>query len=262
IFEFPWQFGYGAFALYLVGIAQTLADSHKAISHGWLPSPRTVDIIGLTFFFAPFICNNIVALVGGALARTNLYASEVCVRLLYVFWFIHCFSLSMAVLFSGIRLVRILNHHLTKFKSSGPRYASVKTGIFKIRAVMGIIVVCLLLFAIFLLMYGALRDKIMVNVPGSIFLGVIWNYLGPITTLCVEIAVIFHPKIGTSGVDGLKSSTGGRSTTYEETQTSSSYAGPAVDMSFQGTLSHHAFEDLKQQQLQYQQNFLKHNHRL
>lgn len=26
IFEFPWQFGYGAFALYLVGIAQTLAD--------------------------------------------------------------------------------------------------------------------------------------------------------------------------------------------------------------------------------------------
>lgn len=57
---------------------------------------------------------------------------------------------------------------------------------------MGIIVVCLLLFAIFLLMYGALRDKIMVNVPGSIFLGVIWNYLGPVTTLCVEIAVIFQ----------------------------------------------------------------------
>lgn len=63
-------------------------------------------------------------------------------------------------------------------------------------------------------------------------------------------------------MDGLKSSTGGRSTTYEETQTSSSFAGPGVDMSFQGTLSHHAFEDLKQQQLQYQQNFQKHNHRL
>ena len=26
LFEFPWQFGYGAFALYLIGIAQTLAD--------------------------------------------------------------------------------------------------------------------------------------------------------------------------------------------------------------------------------------------
>jgi hypothetical protein len=29
IFEFPWQFGYGSFALYLIGIAQTLADVRK-----------------------------------------------------------------------------------------------------------------------------------------------------------------------------------------------------------------------------------------
>lgn len=26
IFELPWQFGFGSFALYLIGIAQTLAD--------------------------------------------------------------------------------------------------------------------------------------------------------------------------------------------------------------------------------------------
>ena len=56
---------------------------------------------------------------------------------------------------------------------------------------MGIIAVCLMLFAIFLLMYGALRDMIMVNTPGSVFLGVIWNYLGSAATLCVEIAIIF-----------------------------------------------------------------------
>lgn len=55
---------------------------------------------------------------------------------------------------------------------------------------MGIIVTCLLMFAIFLLMYGALRPYIMINPPGSIFLGVIWNYLGPLTTLFCEIAVI------------------------------------------------------------------------
>ena len=40
-------------------------------------------------------------------------------------------------------------------------------------------------------MYGALRDLIMVNTPGSIFLGAIWNYLGSVATLCVEIAIIF-----------------------------------------------------------------------
>ncbi|KAI8138695.1 hypothetical protein BJV82DRAFT_522986 [Fennellomyces sp. T-0311] len=263
MFEFPWQFGYGAFALYLVGIAQTLADSHKAISTGWLPSPRVVDAIGLSFFFAPFILNNIVALVGGAMARTNIGVAEALVRVLYVFWFLHCFLLSLAVLFAGLRLVRILNRHLTKFQSSGPRYASVKTGIFKIRAVVTIIVICLMMFAILLLMYGALRDEIMINIPGSVFLGVTWNYLGPLATLGVEIAIIFNPRIGTEGVGGLKSSSGGgdKTTFNDETQTSSSFAGPAVDTSFQATLSHHAFEDLKQQQIQYQQVFQKHNNR-
>lgn len=158
MFEFPWQFGYGSFALYLVGIAQTLADvrwytdkqnlilvwvtlnpptphqqSHKAISTGWLPSARTVDIVGSTFFLAPFILNNICVLVAGAYARSNLYVAEVLTRILYVLWFLHCFSLAMAVLFSGIRLVRILNRHLAKVQSSGPRYTSIKTGIFKVR---------------------------------------------------------------------------------------------------------------------------------
>ncbi|KAI9245213.1 hypothetical protein BDA99DRAFT_421568, partial [Phascolomyces articulosus] len=261
MFEFPWQFGYGAFALYLIGIAQTLADSHKAISTGWLPSPRIVDIIGCTFFLAPFIMNNIVSLIGGVYARSNLGVAEAMVRVLYVFWFLHCFLLSLAVLFAGLRLVRILNRHLSKFQASGPRYASVKTGIFKIRAVMGIIALCLMLFAIFLLMYGALRDQIMINVPGSVFLGVIWNYLGAAATLCVEIAIIFNPRIGTEGVGGLKSSSGGdKTTTNDETQTTS-YAGAAAEMSFQATLSHHAFEDLKQQQMQYQQVFQKHNNR-
>ncbi|KAI9498121.1 hypothetical protein BDB00DRAFT_801225 [Zychaea mexicana] len=262
MFEFPWQFGYGAFALYLIGIAQTLADSHKAISTGWLPSPRVVDFIGSTFFLAPFIMNNIVAIIGGVYARSNLGVAEAMVRVLYVFWFLHCFLLGLAVLFAGMRLIRILNRHLSKFQASGPRFASVKTGIFKIRAVMCIISTCLIMFAIFLLMYGALRDQIMVNIPGSIFLGVIWNYLGPCATLCVEIAIIFNPRIGTDGIGNLKSSSGGeKTTTQEETQSSSYAAAAAADTSFQATLSHHAFEDLKQQQMQYQQVFQKHSNR-
>lgn len=34
MYEFPWQFGYGAFALYLVGIAQTLGKT-SIISEYW-----------------------------------------------------------------------------------------------------------------------------------------------------------------------------------------------------------------------------------
>jgi hypothetical protein len=97
----------------------------------------------------------------------------------------------MAVLFSGYRLIKILEDHIQKFNTSGPRYTSVKTGIYKIKAVMSIITICLLMFAAFLLLYGILRELIMVNVPGSLFLGAMWNFLGAVATFGVECAVIF-----------------------------------------------------------------------
>ncbi|KAI9315830.1 hypothetical protein BX666DRAFT_1951912 [Dichotomocladium elegans] len=265
VFELPWQFGYGAFVLYMVGIAQTLADSHKAISSGWLPSSGTVDVIGCTFFFAPFIVNNIIAITSGALARTNVAVAETLVRVLYVVWFIHCFSLGVAVLYAGVRLIRILNDHLIKIQPSGPRYDSIKTGIFKIRSVVIITLICLFGFAIFLLMYGALRDAIMINPPGSIFLGVMWNFLGSLSTLFVEIAVLFNPKIGNASIGGLKTSSagaGGKSTLCHDETQMSSFAGPSgFDTSFQGSINSHGYEDLKAQQMQYQQVFQKHNNR-
>ncbi|KAL0089500.1 hypothetical protein J3Q64DRAFT_1635993 [Phycomyces blakesleeanus] len=258
MFEIPWQFGYGGFSLYLVGIAQTLADSHRAIATGWLPSPRTVDVIGLSFFLAPFILNNICSLVAGSLAKSNLYLSEIFVRILYVLWFFHCALLATAVLFAGVRLVGILNRHIAKFQTSGPRFTTVKTGIFKIKSVMSILSICLMLFAIFLLLYGALRNSITVNPVGSVFLAVIWSYLAGISTLSLEISILFNPTINENTDIGLKSSSGGdKSNNLFETQNSGL---PSVmhDKSFQGTLSHNAFDDLKQQQLQYQQATQKH----
>lgn len=52
-----------------------------------------------------------------------------------------------------------------------------------------IIINCLMMFATFLLLYGILRDLIMVNVPGSVFLSVVWTYLGPLATAAVELAI-------------------------------------------------------------------------
>jgi hypothetical protein len=161
------------------------------IANSWLPSPRLVDFIGGTIFIAPFIINNVMSLAAGILAESNLHLAQVFTRLLYIFWFIHCVGLSIAVFFSGYRLIRILSEHLRKFNTSGPRYVSVKTGIFKIRAVMTIITICLLMFAVFLLVFGILRETIIVSVAGSITLGAIWNYLGAVATLGVEIAIIF-----------------------------------------------------------------------
>ncbi|KAI7901306.1 uncharacterized protein BX663DRAFT_537063 [Cokeromyces recurvatus] len=271
MFEFPWQFGYGAFALYLIGIAQTLADSHKVIANNWLPSPRLVDIIGCTIFLAPFIINNVMSLAAGILAQKDLKLAKVFTRLLYIFWFIHCFCLAVSVVFSGFRLTRILKNHLNKFNTTGPRYVSVKTGIFKIRAVMSIIGVCLIMFAVFLLMFGILREKIIVNLLGSIILGAFWNFLGVVTTLGVELAIIFNPKIDDNTSFGLKANNNNPSTsekisdneivgqyvTYSNITTSQEYS--PSNNKHQDISNNSTFDELKLQQLQYQGVFQKYS---
>lgn len=161
------------------------------IANSWLPSPRLVDFIGGTIFLAPFIINNVMSLAAGILAESNLKLAQIFTRLLYIFWFIHCANLSVAVFFAGHRLIRILGGHLEKFNTTGPRYVSVKTGIFKIRVVMTIISICLMMFAVFLLMFGILREIIIVDVAGSLVLGTIWNFLGAVATIGVEVAIIF-----------------------------------------------------------------------
>lgn len=161
------------------------------IANSWLPSPRIVDAIGATLFFAPFTINNCISLAAGILAESNLPLAIIFTRLLYVFWFIHCASMGIAVLYAGLRLTHILEGHLQKFNTTaGPRYISIKTGIFKIRSVMSIIVVCVWMFASFLLLYGILRPLIIVNKVGSIVLGTIWTYLGAVSTLGVVIAIL------------------------------------------------------------------------
>lgn len=47
LFEFPWQFGFGSFALYLIGIAQTLADVRSILSLFVIDVPLLIDS---TFF--------------------------------------------------------------------------------------------------------------------------------------------------------------------------------------------------------------------
>ncbi|KAI9498120.1 hypothetical protein BDB00DRAFT_801223 [Zychaea mexicana] len=267
VFEIPWQIGVGSFTLYLVGIAQTLAESHKAISSGWLPSPVIVDLAGTWLFLWPFVVHNIFSIVAGAYADKNLWIAELFTRLLYGFWFYNNATISAAVFFAGYRLVRILKGHLSKFKeSSGPRYSAVKTGIFKIQAIVVIIIICLMTFATFLLLYGILRDQIMTSTAGSVFLGVVWQYLGPLATVFVEAAIIINPTFEKNAALGTTNSSSGsgppiksyNTTTHDDSTSygqSTTMFSNSDDPDLANTV---AMSDLKVQQLQYQQVFQKH----
>ncbi|KAI8140247.1 hypothetical protein BJV82DRAFT_624384 [Fennellomyces sp. T-0311] len=197
LYEIPWPFGYGAFALYLIGIAQTLADTHRVISTGWLPSPLIVDIIGTSIFLAPFIFNQPTIFISGYLATKNIPMAEMVIRFHYLIWAIHCVALTVTVLLAGLRLVRILTAHLDNIRI-GRRYDSIRVAIFKIRAVMLCIVVCLGMFACMLASYGILRHLILTSTVGNMALSAVWMLLGPVTTFCVEIAVASSPRLSSA----------------------------------------------------------------
>ncbi|KAM3586790.1 hypothetical protein VKS41_001847 [Umbelopsis sp. WA50703] len=203
LFELPWQFGFAAFAVYLIGIATTLAQSHQAISTGWLPSSRQVDILAVFLIFAPFVTNNICSITAGVYAQQGrYYIADVITRMLYAFWSVYCMTLTAAVLYSGLRLVKIMGFHIRKFATSSQsstRMDAIRNGRSKIVIIMLAIVFCLASFALMLLMYGIFRNEIMTHVPASILIGTIWNFLGPIAITFVEVAVATNPRLPSLG---------------------------------------------------------------
>ncbi|CAO3634811.1 unnamed protein product [Cunninghamella echinulata] len=214
IFEFPWQFGIGACTLYLLGIAQTLADSHKSTAKEWLPSTKVVDRIGLLILLAPFILNNICSIASGILASnpTQVYLSEIFIHILYVLWFLHCGTVSVILVVLGVRLLRILQQNMRNFRTSGEKAMAIQKGMFKIKGLVIVIAVALAGFAIFLLVYGILRDTIIQSVIGSYILCCLWNFLGPLATLFTNLAVIANPKTNGSISFGLPNSSSSENT--------------------------------------------------
>lgn len=54
------------------------------------------------------------------------------IRLLYIFWFLEDSVLTLAVVWAGTRLIKVLNRHLFQFRVTGERYTSIKGGILKV----------------------------------------------------------------------------------------------------------------------------------
>ncbi|KAI8877250.1 hypothetical protein K501DRAFT_198635 [Backusella circina FSU 941] len=219
IFEFGWQFGFWGCAAYVIGIAQASAESHKSISTKWLPSPRIVDTAGFTFLIVPFVLNNTASITAAA-----------------------------TVIYCGSRLIQTLSEHLKKFSATGERSANIKTGIFKIRSIVILLSIALYSFAFFLLFYGILRDYIIINYVGSIFLCTVWNFLGPTTTLFIQLTIIFNPKMDKKiSNTAIKGSSSGQPTTVFESQNATRLNG-GMNMTFQDTLTNTALDNLKLKQ--------------
>ncbi|KAI9023841.1 hypothetical protein CLU79DRAFT_748456 [Phycomyces nitens] len=249
MFDFPLQWGYAGAALYLTGILQTLADSHKTISSGWLPSPRMADIVSAILLFLPFTLNNIFSITSGALAYNNPRGSEIMTRLLYSVWFFHCIFLCAAVTFAGTRLTRILTEHLENFSSYGERYNAVRTGILKIHSVMVLLALYMLFLAVAVVVYGFFRNTVLLSLPATLIMASAWNLVSPLATFFIEVSMVIKPSMIEKG-SSVQKSNDGTNDVYDLQNNPPPFTNSPMHRSnIQGTLSHNAFDGLKSNQI-------------
>ncbi|KAG2224295.1 hypothetical protein INT45_012863 [Circinella minor] len=194
-FEFGMDFAYGGVTVYLIGIAQTISQSRNV--SGWLPSPRVVDVVGGIFLFSPFLINTCFSVSAGVLAESSVSTARALAHIHYAAWTVECGGLGGAVLYAGIRLVRILQGHHNNFKRRG-HYAAVQSGIFKIQMIVAAFVIAVWGFAVICLFYFALRIQIINNTIGSLFMGALWWNLAGVTIIFAQIVVILGPKLSSN----------------------------------------------------------------
>jgi hypothetical protein len=165
-------------------------QSNKIVALDWLPSKNLIEVVGYTLFLTPFISNGMTALAAGLLARSHVHTAEILTQVLYILWFFHCTLLSTTVFIAGIRLSKLLNEHLSRYDTTGPRYITIKKSIIKIHFVITIIVGCIMSYGVFCLIYGIMRREILQNYTASIAYGAVWNLLGVVSTIGVEFTIL------------------------------------------------------------------------
>ncbi|KAI9484762.1 hypothetical protein BDB00DRAFT_983710, partial [Zychaea mexicana] len=210
LYEIPWQFGLGAFSCYVFGIAHTVADSSKSIYSAWFHSPVRIDLLGTIFISLPYVTNNICSIAAGVYAeRGDDWHAAQFTHALYYLWTIYCGSLGFMILFAGLRLLRLLNHHLRMQHDLRVNIAKIKTGTLKVKIIMVVGCVCLWVFAFILCMYGVFRDPVTRNTALNLTISAVWTYDGVVATLLVELALILNPRmtasLGVSNMSGSQS---------------------------------------------------------
>ncbi|KAI9345428.1 hypothetical protein BD770DRAFT_397051 [Pilaira anomala] len=196
LYELPWQFGLCAFACYLFGIAHTVSHSSKIIRNNWFRSSIRIDILCTTLITLPFITNNICSIAASIYAdRSQFYQAKLFTDLLYHFWSFYCFILASFILFAGLRLLKILQHHLEN-QHDQDNHAShkIKHGAFKVKVVMVVSVTSLLVFMLIKCFYGIFRKEILLNHVASLFVAIFWTFDGTVASTVVFLTLVINPK--------------------------------------------------------------------
>ncbi|CAO3642006.1 unnamed protein product [Cunninghamella echinulata] len=212
LFEFPWAFGYGAFASYVFGIVQTM-NCHVAHTT-WFQDHFKINIICVLMIIMPFLTNNIVSITAGVYEQNgNTEMAIIYTRLLYYIWTVYCGLLAIILIICGTQLTRLLQQNLKLQQGYPTNTNKIKAGMFKIKLVTVVGSICLALFSILVLIYAIFRKELADYTGVYYFMLLSWTFDGTITSCLVILTIMINPY--TSGVIG--NITGFNSTTHTTT---------------------------------------------
>ncbi|KAI9309227.1 hypothetical protein BJ944DRAFT_284774 [Cunninghamella echinulata] len=214
LFEFPWAFGYGAFASYVFGIVQTMNESCHVAHTTWFQDHFKINIVCVLMIIMPFLTNNIVSITAGVYEQNgNTEMAILYTRLLYYIWTVYCGLLAIILITCGTQLTRLLQQNLKLQQGYPTNITKIKAGMFKIKLVTIVGTICLALFSILVLIYALFRKELADYTSVYYFMLLSWTFDGTITSCLVVLTVIINPY--TSGVIG--NITGFNSTTHTTT---------------------------------------------
>ncbi|KAI7850626.1 hypothetical protein BDC45DRAFT_518082 [Circinella umbellata] len=198
-FEFPWQFAFGALSCYLFGIAHTLSNSSRVIYDSWIRSPYIIDGACFSAITLPFISNNICSIAAGVYAdQENLTLASSFTSALYYFWTFYTSFLGILILFAGFRLIGLLRHHfIDKPGATADDIEKFSLGALRVKIIILTASICLLLFSLVVVLYGAFRTSIILYTPYNLAFAVIWTFNGIIATGLIVFGVILNPRVAT-----------------------------------------------------------------
>ena len=129
-------------------------------------------------------------IAAGFKAASDIRQAEILIAVANATWVATTLYLSAAIMFSAIRLVRVLKKHHRKNRQSRNRNEDVKVGILKIQIIAAVFVVSLWTYTAMVLAWVITRKAILLNTVGSIVLGVPYLLLAGFTAMAPQILLI------------------------------------------------------------------------
>ncbi|KAI9092185.1 hypothetical protein DFS34DRAFT_633998 [Phlyctochytrium arcticum] len=183
--EWPWGFGYGGIALYLVGIMFATPDSIKdpSLSAVYLPSPQQMNIFCLFMIALPmFLANLFAGIAGYYFNVANMTMALRLTQAHYWVWGAWCLLLMFSCIFFGRQLNRLIAATINQQRQSKnpTNVATLEAARMRLARVTFTVTMVLFAYTIAIIAYATGQRAIITKSRAvSLIFCTLWNFSAP-----------------------------------------------------------------------------------